>query len=308
MSKKIHLDFLILGAQKSGTTSLHDWLIQHADIRLPALKETHFFSHQSRFEKGMDWYLAQFPVDFRKCTLTGEIDPEYLYIESAVEKIKQLTDANKFIVVLRHPLQRAYSHYLMTVRRGFEDLPFDRAIEAEKERLSQFDNAFAIDHQSYISRSLYSKQISRYFSVFPEGEFLFIKFDDLIDKERGSEVYQRICEFIGTAHDLSQVDRSKSSNQASSPRWEWIKNLIYRKGQRSLLRKVVRGFISDDAKLKLFMFIDRLNQKNLKKYEITPIGNYRLDAKIVSELLEDIDETERLTGLSLQQWKMSLSK
>jgi len=306
--KAIHLDFVVLGAQKSGTTSLHDWLAQHADIQLPVLKETHFFSNEDRFKKGVGWYLKQFLSKPATCTLTGEVDPEYLFIEGAAEKIKQLTDVHKFIVVLRHPMQRAYSHYLMTVRRGFEELPFDNAIQAEQLRLANDVNNFASDHQSYISQSMYSKQIERYLTLFPDGKFFFIKFDDLIDKERSERVYKNICHFIGTKHDASLVDRSKPSNQAAATRWEWLRNIIYRKDERSSLRKVVASMMTEDAKLKLFMLIDKLNQKKLRKAEIKPLGDYIWDPKIVSEMLTDIDETERLTGLSLQDWKSSFNR
>ncbi|MBU2537742.1 MAG: sulfotransferase domain-containing protein [Proteobacteria bacterium] len=306
MENKIHLDFLALGTQKAGTTSLHDWLAQHDDIRLPSIKETHFFSHEDRFQYGMDWYLKQFPSKPAAFTITGEIDPEYLFIEGAAEKIKNLTDVNKFIVVLRHPIQRAYSHYLMTARRGLEELPFDQAIMIEKERLSNDANHLAIDHQTYISRSMYSEQIGKYLTLFPDGKFLFIKFDDLIDKVESDSLYKRICDFIGTKYDVNLVDRSASSNQASTPRLSLLRNIIYRKGERSLFRKIVGSIIHDDAKLKISMFIDKLNQRKMHKSEIKQLADYNLDRKIVTEILIDIDKTEHITGLSLQNWKESL--
>lgn len=307
MNNKTHLDFLILGAQKAGTTSLHDWLVQHSDIRLPSIKETHFFSHEDRFQQGISWYLKQYPSKPDAFSLTGEVDPEYLFIAGTAEKIKSLTDVNKFIIVLRHPTQRAYSHYLMTVRRGLEELPFDQAIQMEKERLSINANDIARDHQSYITRSIYSEQIQKYLTLFPEGKFLFIKFDDLIDKAKGDAIYKEICNFIGTQHDVNLIDRSASSNQASTPRLSWLRNIIYPKGGRSPLGKMIGSIITKDAKLKLFMFVDKMNQRNMSKSEIKPLAEYRLDDKIVSEMLVDIDKTELITGLSLQNWKDSLN-
>lgn len=307
VDKSIHLDFLVLGAQKAGTTSLHDWLVQHDDILLPIIKETHFFSHESRFGKGINWYFSQFMPTNSAHTLTGEIDPEYLFALDAPVRIKEMADVKKFIVILRQPIQRAYSHYLMTVRRGFDDLPFERAILAEKTRLENDADQFARDHQSYIARSMYSKQIERYISLFPEAQFLFIKFDDLIDKMKGENVYKSICQFIGTSYDTSLVDREKSSNQASTPRWGLIRNLVYRKGERSWLRKVLRSIISDDAKLKLFMLIDKINQRKMEKSEIKPITEFHLDNNIVSEILADLDKVEFITGLSLSNWKESVA-
>lgn len=306
MSHKIHLDFLVLGAQKAGTTSLHDWLVQHKDVCLPTIKETHFFSHDDRLKKGGDWYLAQFQKNTQSKYLTGEIDPEYLHIEGAAENIKRLSNVNKFIVVLRHPLERAYSQYLMSVRRGCEDMTFELAIECEKKRLFQDENNFSLYHHSYISRSLYSKQIARYIAQFPDGKFLFINFDDLIDKDKGQGCYKGICEFIGTTQDLSLVNRSKSSNQASTPRIKWLMKITYLQGEKSLLRKVIGSILSDNFKLKLAMNVDRLNQKTLNKSKIKPLADQNIRHELISELLRDLEDSELITGLSLQNWKESL--
>lgn len=303
----IHLDFLVLGAQKAGTTSLHDWLVQHSDIRLPLIKETHFFSHDEQFSKGRSWYASQFPVSLGGEELLGEVDPEYLYSQSAPRRIKELTDANKFIIILRSPLERAYSQYLMTVRRGFEALPFEQAVAIENQRLEGDSNNFSSDHHSYISRSLYSEQIQRYLDFFPDGEFLFVKFDDLIGGDTSQIVYESICKFIGTKHKTSDVDRTKKSNQASMPRFSWLRNVIYTKGRRSRLRKFLGSFLSDDVKLRFFVYLDRVNQRKLKKSEKVPLSRFAFNKSMLLEIIKDIDKTEALTGLDLGNWKESVS-
>ncbi|MDC0664157.1 sulfotransferase family protein [Marinobacter sp. SS21] len=306
MEKSLSLDFLVLGSQKAGTTSLHEWLVQHSDVLLPKIKETHFFSHDNRFEKGADWYLAQFPKTQEVKKLKGEIDPEYLYSSLAPARIKQKTNVKTFVIILRNPLERAYSQYLMTVRRGFEDLSFDEALQAESARLSSHDQ-FAHDHFSYIQRSLYSNQIQRYLDLFPDARFLFVKFDDLVDPDNGKETYKSICDFIGTEDDVEKVNTSNSSNKASTPRWEWLRDFIYLRENKSITRKVISAVISDNLKLKIFLFIDRINRKNIQKNSIPPVTSFEVDKKIISEIENDLDQTMMITGLSLNDWKCKMS-
>ena len=306
MKSKIDLDFLVIGAQKSGTTSLHDWLSQHNDVILPSIKETHFFSHEERFLKGLEWYESQFHRKKEACSLKGEIDPEYLFSTVALKRIKDLSDVKKFIVILRNPLERAYSQYLMSVRRGYEKLPFDQALCFESKRLKDGGD-FSLDHHSYLSRSLYSEQIKRYKLNFPDADFMFIKFDDLINKNNGAHVYRKIVAFIGSMHDVNTVDRSESSNKASVPRWIWLRDLIYRNGERSLVRKVASFLVSDDIKLKLFLFLDKHNQKKPEVSSMQNLKDIRIDEKIVSQILIDLDKVEDITGLSLSDWKESIS-
>lgn len=307
MVEKIRLDFLVLGAQKAGTTSLHDWLAQHSDIALPGIKETHFFSHEDRFKKGVNWYLSQFGSGNSENKLVGEVDPEYLFSSTAPERIKRFTDVNKFVVILRSPLDRAYSQYLMSVRRGVEELPFDKALADESSRIKSGGD-FELDHQSYVSRSLYYEQIQRYFSVFPNGEFFFIKFDDFMDMKKGHDLYIRLTEFIGSSQDINFVNRANSKNQASIPKWSWLRDLIYRKGKRSLARRVVGALINDDLKLKLFLFLDKYNQKKLNRSDMNSAKDFHIDQEVVSKVLSDLGKVERITGLSLTDWKDSISR
>lgn len=187
--------FFVAGAQKAGTTSLHDWLIQQPDISLPAMKETGFFSYEKVYSYGIKWYVRQFP----KCggdAIMGEVCPEYMFFEKAFERISECIKAPKIIFILRSPLDRAYSHYRMTVRRGYEDLTFKEALLAEEGRLSGGGH-FEKIHYSYMARSRYCEQILRCMNVFPKPDMLFVSFDDMFGAATGAETYERICKFIG---------------------------------------------------------------------------------------------------------------
>jgi|SaaInlStandDraft_1057018.scaffolds.fasta_scaffold63287_2 hypothetical protein len=305
MTKRIHLDFLVIGAQKAGTTSLHDWLVQHHDLLLPDIKETHFFSHNESFKKGNAWYISQFVSKAADRLLMGEVDPEYLFSANAPERIRIFADVKKFIIILRSPLERAYSQYLMSVRRGFEKLSFDEAIFHEDSRIRD-GGAFALDHFSYLSRSLYYEQIQRYMSVFPNGDFFFVKFEDLFGTSAGDGFYEELSSFIGSSYDVKLVDRRAISNKASTPRFNWIRDLIYRKGERSIMRRLLASVFSDRSKLRIFMLLDKYNQKRITTAKLNKVTNFNLESKKILKILEDLENVERITSLSLGDWKTSL--
>lgn len=168
-------DFVIIGAQRGGTTSLYRNLIEHPDIGSALRKEeVHFLDHN--FDKGIHWYLAHFPTRGR-ATMVGEASPYYLFHPAAPERARAVVPRAKFIALLRNPVDRAYSHYQLEVRRGIETLSFEDAIEHERERLSHSDDPSSTGWRkyAYVRRGLYAEQLQRWMSIFPREQFLVIK-------------------------------------------------------------------------------------------------------------------------------------
>jgi len=218
--------FFVVGAQKAGTTSLHNWLVQQPDICLPKLKETQFFTFERLFQRGIDWYLKQFPECGEK-EIIGEICPDYMFFPEAAQRIKKWIDAPKLVFLFRHPQDRAYSHYLMTVRNGYEKLSFNDALLAENERLQEGEE-YAQCHFSYSARGHYVSQIEHMRKVFPESDCLFIKFDDLVDRgEKGLDTYRRICSFIGLKSSPKIAGYRGGSNVASMPRSSRLRDFLF---------------------------------------------------------------------------------
>lgn len=299
--------FFVVGAQKAGTTTLHDWLVQQPDVCLPKLKETTFFSNDKVYSYGLDWYMRQFP----QCggdAFMGEICPAYMFIEKAPERIHESIKTPKIIFVLRSPLDRAYSHYQMIVRRGLEKLTFKDALLAEKERLSGGDY-FKKTHYSYMARGRYEEQILRYKRVLPESEALFVSFDDLFGPDTSAQTYERICKFIGIKSSPAIADRTVVSNRASEPRSTLLNRLLYFKPgtiQYRVMRAVLRPLpieLLAAAKSRL----DGLNQKHLEKKN-SKAGAIPVPEESYLEAVREIEATERITGLSLGFWVDRLEK
>jgi hypothetical protein len=129
-------DFVIIGAHKCGTTSLYHSLTRHPHVEGAATKELEFFNRH--FDKGIEWYRRCFPrprwKDGRR-SITGEATPYYLFHPHAAKRMAEVVPRARMIVLLRNPVDRAYSHYHHRTRLGRETRSFEEAIEAETTRL-----------------------------------------------------------------------------------------------------------------------------------------------------------------------------
>lgn len=182
--------FIIAGAMRSGTTSLNGYLREHPDVAVSQPKEVHFFDHN--FDRGIDWYLEHFGA-VRGEMAVGEATPDYLYHPAAMERIAATIPDVKLLVLLRNPVERAYSHYWHNRSRGRETLEFSRAVAAEPERISTDERSRAFF--SYVDRGRYREQIDRVYDWFPRDRILIQTFEDL--SHRPDAVYARSCRFIG---------------------------------------------------------------------------------------------------------------
>ncbi|BCO32016.1 hypothetical protein TspCOW1_21190 [Thiohalobacter sp. COW1] len=172
-------NFFVVGAQKAGTTTLHNLLQAHPEIYLPEQKETKFFVDDARYALGIKHYEREYFSEWKNEPAIGEVDPDYMYFPHALERMNRDMDlsATKFIFLLRNPVERAFSHYLMTYRRGLEDLEFTRALQVESERIAT--DYLSNMHYSYASRGYYSEQLERFGRVVDEARILVLTSEEM---------------------------------------------------------------------------------------------------------------------------------
>ncbi|ADB41348.1 sulfotransferase domain-containing protein [Spirosoma linguale] len=194
-------DFLIIGAQKAGTTSLFHYLAQHPDLAMPIDKEIHYYD--VNYQKGINWYKQYFPLR-SSASCSGEATPYYLFHPFVAKRIAHDMPGVKLIVCLRDPALRAFSHYQMMKRFGIEWLTFEEAIEQEPVRYQQGLRALTIDplkrspfHQdfSYLSRGKYARQIRQWLTYFPREQFLFLSSEELA--RHPAQALTRVYTFLG---------------------------------------------------------------------------------------------------------------
>jgi sulfotransferase family protein len=196
--------FLIVGAQKAGTTALHRFLSAHPQLGMPHIKEAHWFDNDRIFKAGSnsEWlYHSLFPTG-PEIRFWGEATPAYMYVPLALVRIHQYNPKMKLIVILRDPSERAWSHYRMVhdVLHN-EPLPFLAAIEAEPVRLMASAGNTAhgspFRRHAYVTRGLYASQLQRLLTLFPREQQYWLQTEDL--RTRHDEELRRIYTFLGVA-------------------------------------------------------------------------------------------------------------
>lgn len=205
-------DFVIIGAQKSGTSSLYRYLAQHPQVRESSVKEVHYFD--GGLEEGVDthalgerWYRAHFPLasEMEPGQLSYEASPLYMLHPLAAERMAALLPRAKLVAILRNPTDRALSHYFHNVRnnakrRYKEDLAPGAAMAAEEDRLAAVlargdYKSEAYRAYTYKARGRYLEQLDRYRARFPRENLLVLRAEDLFEDPAG--LMGGLCDFLG---------------------------------------------------------------------------------------------------------------
>ena len=177
---------------KSGTTTLGAHLDNHKKIHVAA-NELHFFDSQINYNKGIDWYHKKLKEDTRNdARIIGEKTPTYSYMPGVEKRIYETAPHAKIIWIFRDPVDRTYSNYLHGVKKGFDNLSFEKAIENESKRIKS--NIF----YGYRTRSIYHEQVQRYLEYFPMEQMHFMLFEDLIKPYSGDHELNDLFNFLGT--------------------------------------------------------------------------------------------------------------
>lgn len=175
-------DFVIIGAQRGGTTSLYSYLTRHPAVGAALRKEIHFFdiNHARGMDWGMDWYMAHFPPR-GEALVVGEASPFYLFHPEVPARMAAAVPRVKLIALLRNPVDRALSQYHLNLRRGNETRSFEDAIAEGPELLPGSDHGDIVRarRSSYVPRGRYAEQLERWFGVFPREQLLIVKSEDL---------------------------------------------------------------------------------------------------------------------------------
>ena len=212
-------NFIIIGAMRSGTTSLARYLGAHPQVFMAAKKEVHFFDFN--FDRSLDWYARHFARAGGK-TAVGEATPGYMYNERAIARMARLVPQARLIVVLRNPVDRAYSHYWLNRARGHEPLDFAAAIAVEPERLANPELALG-RRGVYLEGSRYLKHLLRVCRYYPRSALHVVIFEDLRDEPRA--VFAAVCRFLGVGESFLPPNLGRPINRFVAFRSLGLRNL-----------------------------------------------------------------------------------
>ncbi|WP_250433638.1 sulfotransferase family protein [Hanstruepera flava] len=249
---RMNPSFIIVGAQKAGTTSLYKYLTQHPEIKPTLLKEVHYFD--LNYDKPLSWYKSFFPLERNNKKITGEASPYYMFHPFAIKRIAEFNPNMKIIVLLRDPANRAISHYYHEARKGREKLGMREAFDAEQERLEGEQDRFKINPNyisnnyqrfSYKSRGLYANQIKAIKENFKESNILIIDSKDFFKQTKST--VQEVLEFVGVNKnfDIKTEKRFNVGNNIKDPREEQLYSELkefYKEHNETLYKIIGRRF------------------------------------------------------------------
>ena len=277
-------NFFIVGAPKCGTTSLSSYLQQHPDIFMCPIKEPNYFSFEDiekqqlyyRFvhTRSLKEYEALFSgVENEKAI--GEASVSYLYYPSVPQKIKNIVPEAKAVILLRNPVDRAFSHYLMDVRLGYVNISFDDIV-ARKSSHRMID----LYYQQYVSLGLYYDQVKRYYDIFGREKVAVIIFDDL--KSNPVAVIKSLFSFLGV-DDSYEPDASQKKNEFFMPNNKLIRILYRNYATRSVAKALLTKSVADWAKNNFFSRMKKPTLNDTARYLLSDI--YRMDIERLEHLL-----------------------
>jgi hypothetical protein len=292
-------NFLIIGAAKAGTTSLYHWLRLHPQIYMSPVKEPKFFALEGhpldfrgpgdeRFREGTTTRLEDYRKLFDQVSderAVGEASVLYQYHEAASEAIARYVPDVKLIAVLRNPVERAYSGFLVKLHRGYEPLSgFDEALGAEPGRIA--------DGWSYTwcyrDQGFYHRNLTRYFERFDPEQIRVYLYEDL--ERDPHRLVTDIFHFLGV--DAGFRANLTIHNRSGVPRSARLQRLLTRSHP---VKEAAKSVIPEEWGHRV---ISRLSRGNLRRPPLRP----ETRARLIEGYYEDIRRLEGLIGRDLSHW------
>ncbi|MDC8005075.1 sulfotransferase [Aureisphaera galaxeae] len=292
------VDFFVVGAARSGTTSLHNYLGQHPEVFLSDVKELNHFSqvesndhsdykapkkgesYHTKIIKSFDVYRDLFS-ETRPDQIKGDVSPSYLWGTETAQRIYDHNPEARIIITLRNPVDRAFSHFVMNYGVGYDREPdFAKALKAPLDRVWGGGNL-------YLEWSTYFEAVKSYFDVFPKDRIKLLIFEDWTrDKDA---TLKELFHFL-KIDDAFHVDHTIQHNQKVAYKNIGLLNFLRGRFIKDTIKSILPSRLRDWTKRKLF---------TSEEMDIT------LDAGLREELMdyfaEDVRKLEELTSIPLQE-------
>jgi hypothetical protein len=277
-------NFFIVGTPKAGTTSLYHYLEEHPDIYMSPIKETNYFSYDEIKSQGLFYNeehissLHQYQKQFKEVKdekAVGEASVSYLYYPLVPSKIKKLNPEAKIIIVLRNPVDRGFSHYLMDKRLGFVNISYEDIVWKNSTHPQS-----KLYYQQYVSLGQYYEQVKRYLEVFGDRQVKILFYEDIVKDMQN--VVKELYAFLNVDVTFSP-DTQQQHNVYSSPKNFFIEKLYAQKKIRTIAKKI----FGENIQQQVMHFFFRKEKPVLnEKLKLDLIEVYKTNVYKTSELLK----------------------
>lgn len=285
-------DFFIVGAAKSGTTSLYEYMKQHPKVFLPEQKEPHFFGEMKppgthHINNENDYYdlFRGAPVN----AVVGEASTSYLYSPDAASRIKKFKPDSKIIIILRNPVDRAYSMYRHQVRDGFETLSFEEGLVEEDKRIKEEWHY----GYHYYSGGVYAWQVEEYYSLFGKENVKVYIFEEF--KKTPNVILKDIFNFLNIENTV-EIETTQVHNISNKPKNLKLNTFLKQKNPiKELLKKVMPFNLRN--KIKRFL----VNRNMKTGYDKMSVETRK---SLINKYQPEIEKLEKTLNRDLSIWKM----
>lgn len=297
--------FLVLGAPKCGTTSVAWSLSQHPRVCFSEPKEPIFF--EAEWERGLEHYRRKYFGGWRGEPAVGEGRTWNLYLPYVAPRIREAVPEARLVAVLRHPVDRAYSHWWHRYSRGIESLPFEEAVAEDRARISRgatfegeegerrwraglYRDSFTTRHRALLDLGFYADQLERYRALFPAERIRVILYDDLEADAEGT--LRGLYAFLGVDPDVPGIDTSPQNVQRVRRRSPLARRLSFTAralGLRHLVPRRWRGTLRRGL----------LPERAARRPELLPETRRELAAWYAPH----VARLEKLLGRDLASWR-----
>ena len=295
-------NFIIVGAARSGTTSLNGYLAAHPEVFMCQMKEPHFFAfedsdfqsegphdkiHNERIVRDLTKYQKLFQ-NYAGEKAVGETSPGYLFLSESAENIKSRIPECKIIILLRDPLARSFSHYMQHAMMGHENLDFEQALKEEENRAQKNWRWF----YQYKRQSLYHEQVKKYLEVFERDQVKIILFEDL--KDSPISTLGEISQFLDIDPQFYSDFQFEAKYKSGTPKLKNLDRLMRSKG---FFKKVMRNILPQKTRRSVYKFL-KSKTYDFSKKEIPA----HISSKLKAEFREDILKLQALIEKNLEKW------
>lgn len=301
MGNKIFPNAYIIGAQKSATTSLFDWLGQHPEVYAnPVSKDFPFFTDEVLFNKRKDYFLKFFSQAEGEKIILGA-DANLMYVPDAVVRLHSLLPDIKLIVILRNPVKRAISAWRYAVERGLEKRTFEEAINEEMKGIKFPPSSWEGRHKNYLDHGLYFQQLKRVSQYYPDNKILILIYEDLV--KNPNHLIKKVFRFLEIDESFT-VDFRIKNKTSGGQRSKFLGKILYRaRPQGNLIWGFFRLLIPSEIRGRIRLKLEEFNR--VEKQSAPPVPD-NLYKTLIDYYSEEISKLESSFNLNLQTWRNTL--